>query len=439
MSQSILSSFSQAFEVFPERFHRRRGVLGPRFVMMILVAMSDPGNRSYSRGLRVVRDLLEPLGGRWAQLAAWMAPTKEAFAQARRKLRPEQCVQGFHDIRASIHGARDLKAGLLRGLRRVAIDGTRLCLPDSPDIAEVFGYHGSGEHRSAVPMAGLVLLWDISANQPMAWELNDARLKERAASFTLIDHLGPEDVLIADRGYPSFEFFKALRSQGTNFIVRMNTTTISVAQEVRDFLDSAEDDAIVECPPVRNDFRRFDGSEPLRLRLVRDRRHGDRVIATNLTDPSWTAAELLEAYRSRWKIETAIREGKDWRGLEDFRARYADGIRQEIAAIMTFLYLVGEMECEMHKIVRDRIEEGKEPEDALENMPYTFNRCLMGSIAVDMLIAAMAGKDLSGRWAQDRHQLWRERNRKRPNRSNPRQSKTPHSKWRRTGPYGTRA
>jgi hypothetical protein len=79
------------------------------------------------------------------------------------------------------------------------------------------------------------------------------------------------------------------------------------------------------------------------------------------------------------RIETAIRELKDWRSLEELRSQWADGIRQEITAIMAFLCLVGDMEAEMRSRVAKRVEQGVEHPEVLEpeTMP-TFYRSLMG-------------------------------------------------------------
>lgn len=438
MSQSVIESFHNAIRSLPQHTSRRRGCLGPQMVFTTLVNMADPGKRSYARALEAVLDQVASLGDLRHQVPD-KHPSRSGFSQARRRMGVDIFYEGFDLVRQTCTYARRQRDGLFHGLRRVSIDGTRLCLPCSDALGEEFGYHTNQCATSGRPMAGLVLLWDSSANQPIDWQLRSAKLEERNASFQLITHLGPDDVLVADRGYPSFAFFQALIAQQTHFVIRLNTTSISVAREVVDFIASDQDDAIVTFAPILKRHRRFPGNESIRLRLVRDRQHGDRVIATNLLDAHVTREELLEVYCYRWNIETAIRELKEWRGLEHMRSTWPDGIRQEVAAIMTYFHLVGEMEAEMRKKVKAHVKAGKMDKMHLqpEHMP-TFNRCLMGDMAVNMLVRALNGGDLRKKWAQCIDSLWRERNYKRPNRSNPRKCKLPHGKWRRTGSYKTR-
>lgn len=439
MSTSILATLRKAVSALPRYRIRRRGCLGPMTTMLTLVAMSDPGSRSYSRGISAVFQALEASGDLLGLVPEHL-PSRSAFSQARRRTGSEIFCSWFQNIRDTCTQGRKDRTGFFHGLRRVSIDGTRICLPCHPSLSEHFGHHGAPPARSKVPMGGLVLLWDSSANQPIDWEIQGAAMNERSASMNLVARLGPNDVLLADRGYPSFEFFERLFKQNTQFIVRMNTTTVSVPVEVREFLESGADDSIITCAPIHAKRRRFGGNSPMRLRLVRDREHGDRVIATNLYDATVTREDILAAYCTRWNVETAIRELKDWRGLEDLRSQWPDGIHQEIAAIMTFLYLVGEMEAEMRLRMRQRVEEGKASKEELkpENMP-TFNRCLMGHISVTMLIRSATGRDLKKWWTLSVDQLWRERNAKRPGRSYPRSTKKPHAKFRKTGPFGSRS
>lgn len=415
----------------PAHFQRRRGVLGPQNVFIILMHMSVLGQRSYRQALLAARNCLSsrrtPLEG---------LPGRSAFAQARRKLPAAACREMFETIRDTLGEARSRPTNRFYGRRVCAIDGTRMTLPVSDELRDHFGAPCNNQGEAAAPQASLVQLWDVSSNQPIDWELGRWDLSEREAAFRLITSLHPGDLLLADRGYPSFAFFQALSQHGVDFLIRLNTTTVGVAREIQDFLASSLCDQIVTCSPEGNRCRRFPGDEPVRLRLIRDA--NGRVFATSIEDPDITPDAFSTLYQQRWNIETAFREGKEWRGLEDFIALFVDGIYQEVTAIMVFQYLVGELEIEMHRQILQRVDEGLEDPQALQTCPYTFNRLQIGECAVELMHLVRRGEDIALHWTRMKAEIWRERSRHKRNRSYPRRSKKPRGKWRKGKPYAER-
>ena len=416
----------QALAGLPLFFQRQRGLLGPRSVFLTLITMSVLGHRSYSRALHELRLVLgHELG--WLQ----KEPGRSAFCQARKKLSPAECQASFAAVRSTLTRARTLPRLSFHGLRVHALDGTRLSLPMSAELKRVFGCP-LNQQTTPCPQAGLVVLWDVGANQPVAWEVGGYDLGEREAGMRLLSHLGEGDVVLGDRGYPGMELFHAVRVRQAHFIIRMNTTTVAKAAEFIDFLASTDRERTVIFAPVHNRHRRFPGDQPLTVRFVRDPVNRERVLATSLRDLTITPAELWAVYAGRWNIETAFREGKQWHGLEDFHTRFADGIHQEIAAIMTFIYLVGELEVEMRRKVQERVASGEEPAESASTFPYRFNRLLMADITKTLLCLAIKDPHAIQReWQFSLATLWANRDRIRPGRSYTRPCKSPRGLRRR--------
>jgi hypothetical protein len=429
-----ISSFTAVFPALigkalaglPRCFQRNRGSLGPRAVFLTLMTMSVLGHRCYSRALHELRQVLgRELG--WLE----KEPGRSAFSQARKKLSPEECRASFAAVRATLSRARALPRCSFHGLRVHAVDGTRLSLPVSAELKRVFGCPRNQE-LAPCPQAGLVVLWDVGANQPVAWEVGRYDLGERDAGMRLLSHLGQGDLVLGDRGYPGMEFFHAVRARGAEYLIRMNTTAVAKSAEFVDFLAPSEPERIVSLSPVRNAYRRFPGDQPLTVRFVRDPAHPERVLATSLLDPAITATECWDMYSKRWNIETAFREGKQWHGLEDFHTRFADGIHQEIAAIMTFIYLTGELEVEMRRKIQERVSHGSEPAESATTFPYRFNRLLMADITKTLLCLAIKDPQAIEReWQYSLATLWANRERIRPGRSYPRLCKSPRGLKRR--------
>lgn len=393
--------------------------------------MSVLGTRSYRRALEEMRTYLGTCLG-WDSI-----PSSSAFAQARRKLTPEACVEVFQGIRERLTRARAVPRVLFHGLRLVAFDGTRLTLPPTQELAVTFGCPlNQHAQPAACPQAGLVVLWDISSNQPRAWKLGPYAMAERAAAVSLLPSIGSGDLLLADRGYPGLGFFAEVQATGAAFIIRMNTTTVAKSPEFAAFLASGSCDQGVEFAPRPAATQRFPGTALLRIRFVADPANRHRVLATNLLDAAvYPATDILRIYPARWNIETAFREGKQWHGLEQFHALYPEGIHQEIAAIMTFQYLVSELEADVRAKIHDEIQASTQPPEASNDIPYTFNRLLMGDMCIRLfLLAAIKPQDINAEWARCVRELWRGRQRKRPNRSFPRIAKNPRSITKATRP-----
>ena len=418
--------FVQFLDRLPACFQRRRGRLGPAAVFLTLVTMSVLEKRSYARALEQIR---LGLGAR----LGWEhdEPTRSAFCQARKKLLGSECVDAFYAIRSVATRARELPHATFHGYRIYALDGTKLNLPISPALVKKFGCP-SNRKATECPQAGLVLLWDVGANQPVAWELGPCNLSERGAGARLFEHLGPDVVMLGDRGLPGLEFFYLARQRKAHYVIRMNTTSVAKTKEFCDFITSSDQERIVTFDPVVNKYRRFPGDAPLTVRFVRDPKKPDSVLATSFLDAAVTAAEFWQLYGKRWEIETAIREGKQWHGLEDFHARYVDGIHQEVAAIMTYLHLTSELEVEMRHKVIERVAKGEEPPESANHIPYRFNRLLMADMVVGLIMTALTKPEiLADEWAHCIRSLWRNRDRIRPGRSYPRTCKSPRGLTRR--------
>lgn len=156
------------------------------------------------------------------------------------------------------------------------------------------------------------------------------------------------------------------------------------------------------------------------------------VFITNLlSSRQHRRRALCDLYCYRWDIETSFKEMKCWHGLENFRARYAEGIHQEVAALMTFMTLTAELEYLARK--HHQIEQKEAPVDAPHEPTIRFNRKRIAEYVGDLLIAAARGKEaLEKEFAYSMCMLWRYRQKRKPGRKFDRVAKSSNSKWKRT-------
>jgi hypothetical protein len=423
---SNASIFSHLFALFPRHWLRQGKFLGPCQLWLTLMFMSVQGSKGYGRALA---EMKRTLGRHFA----WGddRPSSAALSQARKKLTRCVCDQALRQVRDHCVTPR-LHPGLRFANRRLVVcDGTNLTLPVQRALREHYGVPRSSHGDCLAPQAALTVLYDVGANQPLAFSLERCRYAERRALLDLEEHLQPGDLLIADRGYPSRALCARLCEKGRDFLFRASAVHANSLGECRDFLLSGKQEQTISLRLITTAQRaEAAGSPNVTVRLIRFR---ESVLITSLTRAEASAADLRRLYLNRWKIETAFAEMKGFRGLEDFHARTPDGIYQEVTAVFLFMLLASELEGRAHQAHATEIALTTTVSSSARHQVTTirFNRMLLGDWVVYLLIDATKGaRVLSHTFNEAMKDLWRTRMRYRPNRSFPRETKAPYGKWR---------
>ena len=326
----------------PDRFTRTPRKITPAQLIGVLCVMTGFGRKGYRR---VVTELQNGLGRAFGWLDDVSIPSAQALCQARQSLSRAICDEAFSGVYRGCNHLRASQVASYGGLRLLGIDGTRLSVPPSAELVAHFGCPKNSHGSVEGPMAGLVQIWDVGRNCPVAFELTTCDFNERATSERLFEHLGPTDLLIGDRGYPAYEWFRSLCRRRARFLIRC---PIQAGRMYGDFVTSGQDETIILLTKRDSRQRRIPGTPAIPMRLLRITLPNGmvEVLATNLWKERGHDRETLgELYTQRWRIETAFREMKVYHALENFSATYPDGIYQEIVAIQIFLMLTSELEA----------------------------------------------------------------------------------------------
>jgi len=200
----------------PPQWLRNCGSLRPAQVLYTLMMVATRQNHGYKLVIdELKRSVGDALG--WDE-----APTASSFCEARRKLSVGQCRDALSFIRGKCTSLQQRKRVLYGDYRLVAVDMTKLALPAYADVRSVFGCpKGAKRRTAAAPQGTLTVLWDVSTNTPIDWKLEKVYSSESLAAQGLMTHLGANDLLIADRGYPSRQFFVDVAQQSAAYLVRM--------------------------------------------------------------------------------------------------------------------------------------------------------------------------------------------------------------------------
>jgi len=212
------------------------------------------------------------------------------------------------------------------GLRVVAGDGSVLM----PAVRQCLR-----TKALAAPDQRLFALYLPGAELTLHAGVHAACESERAMLVEALDKLGPEDVLVLDRGYPASWLINLLHERGIKFVIRcdFNGAGWGVA---RRFARSNQSEAWVELSrPSAADAQAWQCSkEAPRVRLVRQIAPGGavRVLLTNLTQAA-VACELFgQLYHQRWRIEEAFKRLKSRMKLESVSGLSQQALIIDVAA-----------------------------------------------------------------------------------------------------------
>ena len=331
ISELLSSEKGQIFRLRSADFTRSR-VLSPELVVVLLLYLvADAGKRGYQLLLRAFWDECSSHG---LPLPSETAVTGQAFCAARRKLKPELLRQLVVRSAAqwdSQHGA----SHRFRGFRVLAVDGAKINLNRGDELFDYFGAPSGGH----CPQMLLSTLYN-----PLSKRVHDLRVApqdgdERRELEELMPSLSPGDLLVADRGYPSFRIFEKLLQAGCHFVIR--SPKAQTFREVQSFVESGQEEGWVTLYPPSDYPDRTAAPIKLRIAVFREVSDDPIVLLTDLGSRSLTRQDLLTIYRLRWKIEEfyGLAQG-ECLGQRQYHAITPEGIMQEVFAMALLINLV---------------------------------------------------------------------------------------------------
>jgi len=155
--------------------------------------------------------------------------------------------------------------------------------------------------------------------------------------FLLLDRLRRGDVLVLDRGYPSFEVLCMLIDAGIDFVIRVPASNTFGAVDAL-MASGKKDGEISIAPPDKHPMK---DRGPITLRALRVKPPGGdwTVIVTSLKKADdFTRSDISNLYRMRWEIEEYYKVVKSpYLGQGQFHSESVAGVEQELYALALFV------------------------------------------------------------------------------------------------------
>ncbi len=309
------------------------------FVTVIQLLLSMGGNSLYN-------ELLEYCG------YDVNTASTSAFVQQRDKLLPFALEFLLHEFTNTFE-----KLKTHQGYRLLAVDGSDLNIAHNPEDADT--YFQSTPDSKGFNQVHLNAMYDLCNKLYVDACVQPARKENEFRALTDMVHrstLSGKIILMADRGYESYNVLAHIEHKGWNYVIRvkdihsngilscLNLPDTEFDIDINWILTRKQTNEVKAHPeiykfmPKNSTFDFLDLHEnkfyPISFRVVRFKLSDNsyETIITNLKREEFSSEEIKLLYHMRWGIETSFRELKYAIGLVNFHAKKTEYITQEIFA-----------------------------------------------------------------------------------------------------------
>jgi len=317
--------------------------------------------------------------------------TQSAFIQSRNKIKPEVFKHLSTTLTTEFYSDNDLSIKLWNGYRLLAVDGSRINLPDTKELENIYG-RSKNQTSSGVVQARTSVLYDVLNNLVIDSKLVPLKTGEIPLAKEHLLKAKKNDLIIYDRGYPSFELVNSHNTIGVDFLFRVK---VSFSNVIKDFVSSGKTSQLVEIKPSKNKIvenSSFNKNSVAKVRLISVRlKDGSiEILMTSLLNSRKYRSKIFkDLYFKRWGVETYYDELKNKLKVEYFSGYSNNTIQQDfnvaifVSNIQTLI--VNDIEEEIQERTKDR------------KLKYKVNSNLSYGFLKDRIISILQGnKDMEG-------------------------------------------
>lgn len=239
--------------------------------------------------------------------------TKSAFVQKRMKINPSVFKYLSQVIIENTYIESNTTIKRFYGFRILSVDGSKLTLPNTEELKNEFG-ESKNQTNTGVVQARISVLYDVLNLLVLDSEMDNLKRCERTLALRHSIQWKKNDLIIYDRGYPSYDFkYEHIKAE-IDYLIRVKTSHSKIVQC---FVDSGEKSIVTEIyPQEKHSFigKDYNKNSPLKVRLVRiDLPSGEvEVLMTSLLDSEKYPTKIFkELYFMRWGVETFYDELKN--------------------------------------------------------------------------------------------------------------------------------
>jgi len=299
--------YLQASKAHPQDFTRKRKMTFPDLIRFMITRRKGSTQNE-------LEEYFDKIG-------AEKTMTQQAFSEARLKIKDTALSMLYYGIIPTMY---ESQCDTWNGYRVLAIDGSKIALPDVDLLGRIYGTMGAD---SSSPTAQASICYDILNKVVVDALIEPLAVDERTMALRHIKNLDQsvrfeKELVIADRGYASFELIHGFNQEGLSYLLRVK----------RGF--NADVDAQSQPDGIITLHRA--GYPDLPLRVIKfDLPSGEtETLLTNLWDSNLTDEAFQALYFLRWPVEVKYDEVKNKLEIENFTGTSVLAIRQDFYATM---------------------------------------------------------------------------------------------------------
>jgi hypothetical protein len=243
------------------------------------------------------------------------------------------------------------------GKRLVAIDGTKMKVPDTAANVDVFGCSSNQQGTGAYPQVQAVVLMECGSRAVFDVALGTHAEAEIHALPVLLERLTADMLVLSDCAFFSVWFWEQAHQRIGADLLGAIKSTVGLQVEKR----LSDGSYLTTITPNRRGGI-HQGTGPMQVRVIEyfitDERLGEpgqcyRLVTTLLDEHRFPASELILLYHERWEVETMLDETKTHQRqqVRVLRSLTPDGVKQEVYALFLAHYALS---CLKHQAAQER-------------------------------------------------------------------------------------
>jgi hypothetical protein len=264
-----------------------------------------------------------------------------------------------------------------QSFRVLAIDGSKIRLPDSEEINKAFGQMAytngkDNEIKGHHTYAQGSVLYDVLNHIAIDARLGQATNYEVDLAIQHLEKTQEGDLILADRGYASYFFLARLDQAGRDFVVRCSSGSFSAAAAMFSGQGPASQQVTLTAPHTPKELKALGLPKQLTVRLVRvvlETGEYEVLVTSLLDEVVYPVSDFKEIYWLRWGVETFYDVAKTRLQLENFTGKTVESIRQDFYAT---IYMTG-LEAILTDQAEDQLSQRNTKHEYHVNKAVSFN------------------------------------------------------------------
>lgn len=339
--------------------------------------------------------------------------SKQAFSQAIKKIKWEGFEHFNNFFIKGFYATNDYQKFKDKYIV-VATDGTTYELPYTPELVARFGVFDNGQMSQSICMARSVKLFDVLNKKTISTCLESYTSATKSTSEQVLfetclentkDLIAPKEhniLLVGDRYYPNFYYFKSLPEQGFDFVFRCKA---NFCTEVSEFAQSNQQEALLTINLKKGQrkygstARRLDKKiDNIKVRCIRinapNRSDKAMFLLTNLSPKECTKEEIGQVYNMRWGEETSFNVDKNIIEMENFSSKSVNGVLQEFYAKT--------LTANIASLVIEQAQEELDQQQQTKNNKYQYkiNQAVAIGLIKDEIFSFLNAKESASQWIE---------------------------------------